>query len=453
MSTGGDLENRFSRKNMSELFGNTSAEIVRHPTSLGVTARRAHRILRSLPSCTGERYPEFSLVDLGRSKRLAVMITPESIGSFQEQASRTFSTLKSAMAKASGGMNVTTQTVFLRDSGMQADWEMASREFYRGDLPVTNVVYQAPCNGAELALEAWAIGGDAVQLRRPMRNATTLDYDGVRWVYCGGIQPSGGRGVYDRTINSLEKVRAALRGAGSDFQHVVRTWFYLGGITEREGRAQRYMELNRARTDYYHEIPFGCSLLDPNSPRGVFPASTGIGTAGHDLLLSCLALQTDRKDVFLLPLENPQQTPAYAYHPKYSPKSPKFSRAMALFLGDCITTWISGTASIVDSESRHLGDIVGQTEQTIDNIERLIASENFALHGVAGAGATLQDLAKVRVYLKHKKDYEACKAVCQRRFGPVPAIYAIADVCRPELLVEIEGVAFSRRNAPPRRKV
>jgi enamine deaminase RidA (YjgF/YER057c/UK114 family) len=116
---------------------------------------------------------------------------------------------------------------------------------------------------------------------------------------------------------------------------------------------------------------------------------------------------------------------------------------MAVKIGHYVTTWISGTASILDSESVHLGDIEKQTEQTIDNIERLISPENFARHGLSGCGAQLADLAKVRVYVKRPEDYEKCRAVCERRFGAVPTIYAQADICRGELLVEIEAVAFS----------
>ncbi|HWQ90088.1 MAG TPA: hypothetical protein VN673_00335, partial [Clostridia bacterium] len=96
------------------------------------------------------------------------------------------------------------------------------------------------------------------------------------------------------------------------------------------------------------------------------------------------------------------------------------------------------------SESVHLGDIDRQTEQTIDNIERLIAPENFRAHGEPGAGARWHDLAKVRVYIKRLQDYARCRAVCEKRLPNVPVIYILADVCRPELLVEIEGVAFSR---------
>jgi enamine deaminase RidA (YjgF/YER057c/UK114 family) len=312
-------------------------------------------------------------------------------------------------------------------------------------LPVTNFVLQAPCSGAALAVEALAIGGEAVRVEHFGPQGLAVSYDRVRWVHCAGIKADGAAvGAYGQTTDALGRMHAVLAGAGSSFQRVVRTWFYLGGITAPEAGVQRYHELNRARTDFYHNICFNCSFLGSPAARDVYPASTGIGMGGRGLVASCLALETGRKDIFLVRLENPQQTPAYAYHPKYSPQSPKFSRAVALVLGNYLTTWVSGTASIVDSESCHRGDPARQTEQTLDNIEQLIAADNFAAQGLKGAGASLRDLAKVRVYLKHPEDLAQCQAVCERRLGHVPAIYAVADICRPELLVEIEGVAFSR---------
>lgn len=148
-----------------------------------------------------------------------------------------------------------------------------------------------------------------------------------------------------------------------------------------------------------------------------------------------------------MPLENPQQTSAYDYSKMYSPKSPKFSRAMAVVQGHFVTTLVSGTASIVNARSVHLGDVVRQTEQTIENIEKLIAPDNFTRHGMPDAGATLRDVAKLRVYVKHVEDYERCREVCERRLPGIPVIYLHADVCRPDLLVEIEAVAFSPRHA------
>jgi enamine deaminase RidA (YjgF/YER057c/UK114 family) len=386
-----------------------------------------------------------SYVDLGDSVRLALMITPRGAGQVREQVREVLSVIRTVLDKQPQPMVVTVQTVFLKDARGQAECERAFAEFYGPRLPATNFVLQAPCCGAALAVEAWAIGGKGVRVEYFGPQALAVSYDSVRWVYCAGVTPGAAvREVYPQTMDALERLRAALAGAGSSFQRVVRTWFYLGGITEPEAGVQRYQELNRARTDFYHNIRFHCSSLAPTARRGVYPAGTGIGMAGSGMVASCMALETSRNDLFLLPLENPQQTPAYAYDPKHSAPSPKFSRAVALVLGNYVTTWVSGTASIVGSESRHLGDPEKQTAQTIDNIERLIAADNFASHGLKGAGASLHDLAKIRVYLKRPEDLAKCRAICERRFGSVPAIYAVADICRPELLVEIEGVAFSR---------
>ena len=403
-------------------------------------------MVSSGPLLHWEHGAEHSFVDMGDSTRIALMLTPKGRGSLREQVAEIMTHLRTILGEHPEQMHPTVQTVFLRDPADQAECERLLAGSYGPEQPVTNYVFQPPCSGAALAIEVWAIGGKDVRLERVNPQTVVVTYDSVRWVHCGGIHVADdSEGVFAQAIHGLERMRDCLKQGGSDYEHVVRTWFYLGGITDPERDTERYRELNRARSEFYFDVPFCRSLMEPHIDHVVFPASTGIGMTGSGLVMGCLTLQTRREDVFLLPLENPQQTPAYAYSPRYSPQSPKFSRAMALVLGNYVTTWISGTASIVNSESQHPGDIGKQTEQTIDNIERLIAPENFAAHGVKGAGATLSDLAKVRVYVKRAEDFEECRRVCERRFGTVPAIYALADVCRPELLVEIEGVTFSRR--------
>jgi enamine deaminase RidA (YjgF/YER057c/UK114 family) len=374
------------------------------------------------------------------------MIEPRGRGAFEEQAQEVLAQMREILQKQPQPMVLILATVFLREAGDQPACEKILAEFHGGKPSVMNFVLQPPCSGAALAIEAWAIGGKSVWVERHGPDGLSVSYDGVRWIYCAGIQPeaAGDSKVYPAVTSALERTKGALHRAGSRFEHVVRLWFYLGDVTGPEGELQRYHELNRARTDFYRDIDFGGSFLARTDHRGVYPASTGIGMGGRGLIVSCLALETNRKDLLLAPLENPRQTPPYIYPPRYSPQSPKFARAIAMILSDYATIWISGTASVVNSESRYPGDVEKQTEQTIDNIERLIASENFLRHGVKGAGASLQDLAKIRVYLRHQEDFARCRAICERRIGPVPAIYAVADVCRPELLVEIEGVAFSR---------
>jgi enamine deaminase RidA (YjgF/YER057c/UK114 family) len=405
-------------------------------------------IVTGSDSESGTAPAEFSFADLGDSVRLALMLTPKGRGSFCEQAKELLSVLQSILARQSQPMSVSFQTVFLRDADDQPVCEQLFAAHYGASVPVTNFVLQPPCCGAALALEAWAVGGPSVRLEHFGPHALAVSYDSVRWVYCAGIEAAASSDVYHQSSNVLAQMRAALAQAGAGFEQIVRTWFYLGDITQPEADTQRYKEMNRARSDFYRDVRFGCLQVPPMIPQGIYPASTGIGMTGRRLVAGCLTVQTKRKDVLLLPLENPQQTPAYAYPPRHSPLSPKFSRAVALIVGEYVTIWISGTASILGCDSRHPSDIVRQTEQTIDNIERLIAPENFAFHGVKGAGAGLHDLAKIRVYLRRSQDFPACKAICERRFGLVPAIYAVADICRPELLVEIEGVAFSHYLPP-----
>jgi enamine deaminase RidA (YjgF/YER057c/UK114 family) len=429
----------------------------RSDADLLLAANRESQMVRPAATRNPSGAPEFSFVDLGDSVRLALMLEPESRGSFLEQARELLARMRASLQLQPQPMTVTLQTVFLRDSRDQAQCEALLATHFGAEQPMTSFVLQPPCSGAALALEAWAIGGPGVRVERLGSQTLAVSYDSVRWVYCAGLRPAPEvRGAYAQTLDLLERARGQLHHAGTGFEHVVRTWFYLGNITGIDlegtgGDAERYQELNRARSTFYQDLRFCGPLVEPGIPHGVYPASTGIGMQGSGLVASCMTLQTQRQDARLVPLENPQQTPAFAYPPRYSPRSPKFSRAMALVLGDYITTWVSGTASIVNSESCHPGDIEKQTEQTIDNIQRLIAPANFAFHGVPAAGAALQDLAKVRVYLKRPEDFSRCKAVCERRFGAVPAIYAQADICRPELLVEIEGVAFSRNRAGNRR--
>jgi enamine deaminase RidA (YjgF/YER057c/UK114 family) len=227
------------------------------------------------------------------------------------------------------------------------------------------------------------------------------------------------------------------------FGQVLRTWLYCGAIGGQDGTASRYQELNRARSDFFKDIRFLNSRAPEIRHDAAYPASTGIGADGRGVMMDTLALATDRKDIVVVPLENPRQTPAYDYAIRYSPISPRFSRGLAVSCGNYATIFISGTASIVGQETRHQGDAVAQTHETLENIAALISEENFARHGLTGLGCSLAGLALARVYLKRPEDYAKIRAVCEEHLGELPVIYAVADICRPELLVEIEGIAFS----------
>ena len=199
------------------------------------------------------------------------------------------------------------------------------------------------------------------------------------------------------------------------------------------------------RADFYRDVAFLRGRVPPGHAGKVYPASTGIGALGRGVVLSAVALGGDRDDLVVVPLENPRQTSAYCYCATYGPESPKFARAMAVSWGVRGLIFISGTASITHSETQHAGDALAQTRETLANIAVLISEENLSNHGLRGLGTSLEGLALARVYLRRQADYAGVRAICEKQLAGVPATYVVADVCRDDLLVEIEGIAFSAK--------
>jgi len=385
-----------------------------------------------------------AVLQLGSLARVAVLAVPGSRGSFRQQAEELFTQLMCLVRHQPTLLTATTMMVFLRKEADEVECRQIIGAHFGETPPLTTFVVQPPCGGAALGIELWALGGAGVTVKRFGPHVLTVESEGIRWIHCGGIRGRAAtEGPYAESLSAFRAMEQQLAHAGVGFEQVVRTWLYLNRITSSQGGQQRYHELNRARTDFYSDFRLCARNRAPSTPDVIYTASTGIGTRGTTVAMSCLALDSQRADVFLMPLENPQQTAAYNYQARYSPQSPKFSRAMAVVQGRFVSTLVSGTASIINTQTCHAGDIVRQTEQTLENIERLIAPENFARHGLPNAGATLKDVAKLRVYLKRERDYEKCRHVCERFLPRTPVIYLHADICRPDLLVEIEAVAFS----------
>jgi enamine deaminase RidA (YjgF/YER057c/UK114 family) len=391
----------------------------------------------------------YAVVDLPDVRHLFVAAVPRSGGTLRQQAEDALRAVDAAAAAEGARGSLVLQSVFIADASQIDECRQIMREFYGRDLPATSYIPQRPCNGKLLSIEAMGVGQGLgeVKIDRPSEQVVIARHDDVAWVHCAQIVPQPHvTDMYDSATSAFEQMRSAFGRANVRFDQVVRTWLYLGGIVVEERAVQRYRELNRARADFYRDIPFLADHLPQNCPGPIYPASTGIGADGRGITMAAIALVTNRKDVVAVPLENPRQTAAYDYDASYSVKSPKFSRAMALSCGPCATIFISGTASITHSETRHVGDAVAQTQETWENIAALISEENLARHGLPGLGSSLNSLGLVRVYVKRPEDYARTRAICEKYIGNLPTIYAVADVCRPELLVEIEAVAFSRKS-------
>ena len=343
--------------------------------------------------------------------------------------------------------------MFLRDADRLDETAQLFAEQQGAAQPLTAFVSQAPADGNLLAAEIVAVSG--AEVTRVNNGLTKVQHNGITFIhthadaYLGGKAPR--ENAYADTLAVLNDNIALLQQGGARLDQVFRTWFYMGSIVAPDNRVanqeQRYKELNRARTDAFGDTAFLKGSLKSQPNFDVYPASTGIGMGGEDVALGSTALITSRADVFTLPLENPRQTPAFEYARHYSPETPKFARAMAVIYDNQAAVYVSGTASITASETQHIGNPAKQTEETLLNIAALIAPENFAASGFTGYGATLQDLAVVRAYVKHAVDYETVRAVCERQLHGVPVVYTIGDVCRDDLLVELEAVAHIQKAA------
>jgi len=391
----------------------------------------------------------YSVVELNDVRHVFASAVPRTGTTLEEQAQDALRTIKDVNQEQGTRGSIVEQAVFMKDIGQKEACRRIMHDFYGPELPATTYIPQPPCNGKLLSIEALGVGRstEGVEIQRLSDRLVVVRHSGVSWVHCAQIVPeTSATSVHERSLSAFQKMRQMIESVGVRFDQVIRTWLYLGDIVGPEGETQRYKELNRARTDFFRDIRFAPVKTPDGFEPIMYPASTGIGADDRDVVMSCIALATERTDIVGTPLENPLQTSAFDYSRKYGPKSPKFARAMALSCGPFASIFISGTASITESETRHQGDVEAQTRQTLDNIEALISLDNVGGHGMPGLGTTLDGLALVRVYIKRQEDYAKTKAVCEARLGELPIVYAVADVCRPDLLVEIEGIAFSRRN-------
>jgi chorismatase len=213
------------------------------------------------------------------------------------------------------------------------------------------------------------------------------------------------------------------------YTELVRMWNLIGDITgsNTEG-VEVYRDFCVGRAEAF-------ASWEAQFPQ--LPAATGIGTLSPGIDLCFLAVKRGRT----VHLENPRQTPAYKYPSRYGPKSPSFARATFLRGPQAGTLFVSGTASILGEDTVHVDDVGRQTLETFNNIEALIDRDNLARHGVGNGGYSLGDLDQVKVYVRDRGHISTVRDICA---GVVHADAEIAyfnvDVCRPDLLVEIEGV-------------
>ena len=260
-------------------------------------------------------------------------------------------------------------------------------------------------------------------------------------LFTGGILPSDiDAPVACQSQEVLAKLGEILQAEQMPVDSIVRQWNYIENITMLCGDSQHYQDFNDARSHFY---------AGPRWESG-YPAATGIGTSQGGIMVEADAAVFGNGANMAVALDNPLQIAAHSYSQEVligqpdrhfnERTTPKFERAKAIVInGGVETIYVSGTAAIRGEESLTGVGIEKQTVTTLENIEYLVSKENLKSHEVI---AENEPRIKIfRVYLKSDKDLAPAEAIIAERYPGLPVLYVISDVCREELLIEIEGVA------------
>ncbi len=250
-------------------------------------------------------------------------------------------------------------------------------------------------------------------------------------VLIGNVQASLGKECKKNAEVAFVELSALLHKFNFPVNSIIRQWNYLENILGFDDEKQRYQEFNNVRSDFYGNV----------FEKTGYPAATGIGMNRGGVIIEFIALKSE--EAVTKPVDNPGQIAAHSYSKNVLvgnecvlKTTPKFERARYLELFGKKIMFISGTASITGERTVGVEDPGKQTDVTIQNIQRLYSPE--VLTGISDEKITPR-YGHARVYIKDRRDFPAIKRSFKQFYGKLPVVYIIADICRDDLLVEIEG--------------
>jgi chorismate lyase/3-hydroxybenzoate synthase len=270
--------------------------------------------------------------------------------------------------------------------------------------PGALIALDVPQLGAAPMVEVWR---SASPVRRGVREGVAFaanDDVVVGALTCDDADPHrAGACVYGRLIDAAR---------AEDCPHVLRVWNHVRDINRIEDDLERYRAFCAGRHEAFARRGYAM--------RADLPAASAVGTRTGGVATYFVASRTPAVSV-----ENPRQVSAYDYPARYGPRSPSFSRAARC---DGLV-FVSGTASVVGHETKHPGDVARQLEETLVNLDAIVAA----------AGA--QELLIAKVYVRHAADYPLIAARIGEAMPRTQTMFLHAEICREDLLVEIEAIA------------
>ena len=317
-------------------------------------------------------------------------------------------------------------------------------KFFDGKPPVFTYVAQPPVEKFQLAMEVFELetekGTQIFYKQKDDLPYIIVETHELKALFVGGAMSNESEASIqkqsDAIFSGLEEIFEMEKMPVSS---IVRQWNYIENITGIEDNCQNYQEFNDARSRFYRKTKW----------QGGFPAATGIGIGCGGVIIDLDAIYTNSSDIKIVSLNNTLQVPAHVYSKSVLVGSedeqdrpvttPKFERGKLILSGTGGVIYISGTAAIRGEKSFSYEGIEEQTRITMENIEHLLSEETLASSG-AGHFANVE-ISSLRIYLKEESFFQPCKKIIDENYRGVPAVYLKADICREELLVEIEGIA------------
>jgi chorismate lyase / 3-hydroxybenzoate synthase len=280
-----------------------------------------------------------------------------------------------------------------------------------------------------LSLLAGEINAEVISSKSPV---TTGQQPNHYWAETGSYllmafwahEPAKG-GLQHATEMLYSQLLKAISARG--YPHLVRVWNYFADINGADQDLERYRQFCIGRYN---------AFAQQGIAETQFPSACALGHQGGDLLIYALASKTPVHH-----FENPRQASAYHYPTQYGPRSPSFARASLLELpNQQAKVFVSGTASVVGHVTQHPDNLSLQISETLTNLECLLAhiGASYAEHNACSAPSFAPEILKI--YVRHAQDLASIQQQITLAYPSVPTAYVAADICRSDLLLEVDGI-------------
>jgi enamine deaminase RidA (YjgF/YER057c/UK114 family) len=309
---------------------------------------------------------------------------------------------------------VVRQFVFGSATAYRATLKALRRALDDPELPVTWVEGAACADNAIAGIQVHAVIGARVRTLGDLGVVACIWNDALATrCVVNPILPARTQATPPEQAREVfEKLQAGLASAGMTMKDIVRTWFYLDDLLSWYG------DFNRVRNDV-----FAHNELRPSS----LPASTGVGgrnPIGAALAAAAWAVRPhDPAAEVLYFAPSPEQCPASSY-------GSAFSRAVEIGCAGFRRLLVSGTASIArDGKTEHVGDARAQIERSMQVVAAILESRRM----------TFADTAFTTAFFKHPADAPLfADWLARHGLQSMPVVSAVCDICRDNLLFEIE---------------